>query len=56
MEYVDNKALENARLLVPFYQQHMDDTFVVIARNFKTAFSDILKEIHASIRLTYEAK
>ncbi|XP_064482806.1 uncharacterized protein LOC135395639 [Ornithodoros turicata] len=54
MEYVEDKALADSGPHVAFYRRYVDDTFVIIMKDFTDAFSDKLNSIHHSIQFTHE--
>ncbi|XP_064469430.1 uncharacterized protein LOC135384139 [Ornithodoros turicata] len=54
MEFVEDKALEDAGQFITFYRRYVDDTFVIIKKNFTNTFFDKLNSIHPNIQFTCE--
>ncbi|XP_064472603.1 uncharacterized protein LOC135387236 [Ornithodoros turicata] len=54
MEFVEDKALEDAGQFITFYRRYVDDTFVIIKNNFTNTFFDKLNSIHPNIQFTCE--
>ncbi|XP_064458887.1 uncharacterized protein LOC135369161 [Ornithodoros turicata] len=54
MEFVEDKALEDAGQFITFYRRYVDDTFVIIKKNFTNIFFDKLNSIHPNIQFTCE--
>ncbi|XP_064462023.1 uncharacterized protein LOC135372308 [Ornithodoros turicata] len=54
MEFVEDKALEDAGQFITFYRRYVDDKFVIIKKNFTNTFFDKLNSIHPNIQFTCE--
>ncbi|XP_064475812.1 uncharacterized protein LOC135389709 [Ornithodoros turicata] len=54
MEFVEDKALKDAGQFITFYRRYVDDTFVIIKKNFTNTFFDKLNSIHPNIQFTCE--
>ncbi|CAN7978451.1 unnamed protein product, partial [Ixodes persulcatus] len=54
MEYIEEKVFGEIVFPVKFYRRYVDDTFVILDKNFVDDFHQCLNSVHPAIKFTYE--
>lgn len=56
IEYVEEKALSAVNFSVQFYRHFIDDTFVILGKQYIEPFHNVLNSLHLAIQFTKKSR